>query len=53
METFTGLMAFVLGAAFALPLEWRRRKRDRRERFRRNLRLALGACPTCDRTLLG
>jgi hypothetical protein len=53
MELWTGLLTLVLGATFILPLEWQRRRRYRRDRFLRNLRLALGACPTCQRPLVG
>jgi len=51
MESLSGLLTLLLGTTLILPLEWWRRKRYRRDRFLRNLRMALGDCPTCQRAL--
>jgi hypothetical protein len=53
MESLNGLLTLLLGTTLILPLEWQRRKRYRRDRFLRNLRMALGDCPTCQRPLAG
>jgi len=52
MDTLTALISFAIGAALAIHLSRQKRRRDRRMRFLRKLRLALDACPLCERTSL-